>query len=121
MASASWYPVADFYTDMQGVASELLKEFQQGVITYTPTVSSDWESPVAGTPIPLDATANGVDKQFLSDLITTSDIDVTTAVFGQDPTIEGKVSIDGVAKEIISVRQIPAAGIPVAWKIFVKG
>ncbi len=115
--------MADFYTEMQGVASELLKEFQQGVITYTPTVApvNEWEDPVAGTPVTLDATANGVGKEYLSDLITTSDIEVTSAVFGQDPTIEGKVSIDGVAKEIISVRQIPAAGLPVAWKIFVKG
>ena len=113
--------MADFYTEMQGVASELLKEFQQGVITYTPTVSNDWEDPVAGTPITLDATANGVGKEYLSDLITTSDIEVTSSVFGQDPAIEGKISIDGVAKEVISVRQIPAAGLPVAWKIFVKG
>jgi len=74
-----------------------------------------------GTPIPLDATASGVSKEYVDDLVTASDIQVTSAVFGAMPTIQGRISIDGVSREIIRIKQMPAAGNPVAWVIFVKG
>lgn len=118
-----WCPVADFYDDMQGVASELLSEFGQGVITYTPITpaTNDWEDGTEGTPITLDAIAKGPSHKYLSELITTSDIEITASVFGQAPTMSGIITIDGVKKQTIAIKQIPAAGIPVCWKIWVKG
>lgn len=115
--------MVDFYQDMQNTSSELLEEFKQGVIEYTGTTEpvNDWEDPIDSTPITLDAVAKGPAFKYISDLITTSDIEITTAVFSEEPIITGKISIDGVNKEIISIAKIPAAGDPVAWKIFVKG
>jgi len=115
--------VADFYDDMQSVASELLSEFKQGSIVYTPTTpaGSGWEDPTDVTPVPLDAVAKGPSHKYLNDLITTSDIEITASVFGQSPNMSGKISIDGVNKQIIAIKQIPAAGTPVCWKIWVKG
>lgn len=115
--------MSDFYQRMQGVSSKLLKQFNQGVIAYTPIVPpvNDWDSPTTGTPITLDATAGGVSQKYLSDLITTSDIELSVAVFGTEPTMSGKIHIDGIERQIIAIQQLPAAGIPVAWKIWVKG
>lgn len=115
--------MADFYSEMQGIASDIMSEFKQGVISYTPVTqpANEWEDPVIGTPVTLDATASGPSAEFITDLITTSDIEITAAVFGQVPTMGGQIKIDGVQKEIIAVKQIPAADTPVAWKIWVKG
>ena len=116
-------PVADFYNEMQGTASELLSEFNQGVIQYIPTTApaNDWEDAVDGTPVTLDAVALGPSQKYLSDLITVSDIEITASVFGQTPSNSGRITIDGDEKQIIAVKQIPAAGAPVCWKIWCKG
>lgn len=123
MATPSGFIVADFYAEMQGIASDVLGEFKQGVINYTPVTPAvdEWDDPVIGTPVTLDAVATGPSKEYLSDLITTSDIEITASVFGQEPEMSGMISIDGAEKEVIAVQQIPAAGAPVAWKIWVKG
>lgn len=115
--------MSNFYSKMQGTASKLLKKFNQGEITYTPIVppANDWDSPTEGTPITLDATAGGVSQKYLSNLITTSDIEISAAVFSIEPEMRGKIHIDGVERQIIAIQQLPAAGIPVAWKIWVKG
>lgn len=100
-----------------------MSEFKQGVISYAPVTqpADEWEDPAVGTPVVLDATASGPSAEYLTDLITTSDIEITAAVFGQSPTIDGQITIDGVQKEIIAIKQIPAAGTPVVWKIWVEG
>lgn len=115
--------MADFYSSKQATASRLLAKFNQGAIIYTPTVqpANEWESVADGTPVTLDAVATGPSKQYLSDLITTSDIEITASVFGSAPEMSGRISIDGVNKQIIAIKQIPASGTPVCWKIWVKG
>lgn len=116
-------PVADFYTEMQGVATELLTEFNQGVITYIPQVAgaNEWDAKTDGTPITLSATSIGAQKQYFSDLITQSDLQITSAVFGSVPDNSGVVTVDGVRRSVIQVDPIPASGTTVAWRIFVKG
>lgn len=123
MATPSGFIVADFYSEIQGIASGIMSEFKQGAITYTPVTqpANEWDDPVAGAPVTLDATASGPSAEFITDLITTSDIEITAAVFGQVPTMDGRITIDGAQKEIIAIKQIPAAGTPVVWKIWVKG
>ena len=83
--------------------------------------ANDWDPKTEGTPIPLDAVAFGVSAKYVSDLISQSDIEVTAAVFSEIPTIDGIISTDGINRQIVKVAQIPAAGTPVIWQIFVKG
>lgn len=115
--------VADFYEEMQAVGTELLTEFNQGVITYTPVTpdATGYGSPVEGAPVVLNATAIGVSQKYLSETITSSDIEVTMAVIDPAPTIDGFITIDGTRREIISVKPIPSAGTPSVYKVFVKG
>jgi len=115
--------MADFYPRMIATASKLLAKFKQGVIEYVPLVAgaTEYDPMTEGTPIPLDATARGVTSEYVDDLVSASDTMITAAVFGATPTMQGRITIDGVAREIIRIKQIPAAGEPVAWMIFVKG
>lgn len=108
---------------MQLTASELLSEFKQGTIQYIPTSApaNGWEDAVDATPVNLEAVAKGPSQEYLSDLITVSDIEITASVFGQVPSVSGRITIDGTEKQIIAVKQIPAAGAPVCWKIWCKG
>jgi len=115
--------MADFYGRMTATTSKLMAKFRQGVIEYVPLVAgaTEYDPMTEGTPIPLDATASGVSKEYVDDLVSASDIQVTGAVFGTTPNMQGRITIDGVSREIIRIKQMPAAGDPVAWVIFVKG
>ena len=115
--------MGDFYTEMQAVASEMLAEFKQGVVTYTPQTAgaNEWEPKADGTPLPMDATVQGAEAQYFSDLITQSDMQVTASVFDTVPVMDGFLTLDGTRKEIIKIMPIPAVGTVVAWRIFVKG
>lgn len=116
--------MADFdYDKIQATASALLAKFNQGVITYIPTLAgaNAWDARIDSTPVTLDATSRGVQTQYLTDLITQSDIQVTAAVFGSVPSNDGVITLDGVRKSVIMAEPIPATGVTVAWRIFVKG
>ena len=115
--------MGDFYTEMQAVASEMLAEFKQGTVTYTPQIAgaNEWDPKTDGTPLPMDATVQGADAMYFSDLITQSDMQVTASVFDTTPVMDGYLTLDGTRKEIIKIMPIPAVGVVVAWRIFVKG
>ena len=117
--------MSDFYSEMQDLATELLTEFNQGVIKYIEAgaTSGDPFTPTQGAPTEytLNAVAKGVEFKYVKEgYISASDIQITAAVFGTEPSQSGVIDIDGREKQIIAVQQIPAAGIPVAWAIFVK-
>ena len=113
----------DFYVEMQAVASEMLAEFKQGVVTYTPQIDpvNEWEPKTDGTPLQMDATVQGAEAKYFSDLITQSDMQVTASVFDTVPVMDGYLTLGGARKEIIKIMPIPAVGTVVAWRIFVKG
>lgn len=118
--------MADIYTDLQGVASEILSEFQQGTVRYIHPGADTGTAydPQPGTPVPydLDATVRGVSAQYIQEgYISASDLQVTASVFGREPTLEGVVEIDGREHQIIRIDPVPAAGTAVIWRIFCKG
>lgn len=112
-----------FYDEMQGVATELLQEFKQGSIVYrAPTAGAQPWEPVTYNDTPISGgTVSGVSQQYVTDLITTSDLHALLPVFGATPTNTGRLLIDGVEHQIIRVMPSPAAGTVVCWHVFVKG
>jgi len=118
--------LATIYDDLQGVASELMAEFQQGTVRYIhpgEQTGPDYD-PQPGTPTPytLDATVRGVAAQYVQEgYIAASDLQVTAGVFGREPTLEGVVEIDGLEHQIIRVDPVPGAGTTIVWRIFCKG
>lgn len=115
--------MADFYGDMQGVATELLTEFNQGTMTYNYITggTSPFDGPATVTAVPFKGTATGVAFKYRNDLVTASDIEITAAVFEPAPLPNGTVTVDGTERQILSIMAIPAAGTPSIYKIFVKG
>lgn len=114
-----------FYDEMQGVATELMTEFQQGAVVYShpgADTGDEW-NPTPGTPTSytLKATVRGVQAKYIEDgYISASDLEVTAAVFDVDPVQAGTVTIDGREHQIIRVDALPGAGVTVAWKMFCK-
>jgi hypothetical protein len=122
--------MSGFYADLQGIASGILKEFKQGVVTLTRTTTAE---PNPATPwIPgeettasftLDATARGVPTKYVDGtLILASDLLVTAAVHPSvTPKMGDGLTIDGVSHAIKKIEPKPAAGTPVAFLIFAAG
>lgn len=115
-----------FYSRAQNTSSRLLSRFKQGVIEYVVTESAPganaWDPPIqTESRLPMDATAKGVTAYQADDLVSISDIGITSAVFGAEPKVGGIVEVDGVQRQVLKVRRIPEAGTLVAWKIYVKG
>lgn len=141
--------MADFYGRMTDTASRLMAKYKQGVIEYVPLVAgaNKYDPMEEGTPILLNAVARGVSARYVDDLISSSDIMVvcsrpvlTTTEWNDsllwfdsltwnddgvtmqaDVQIKGRVSIDGISKEIIKVKKNPAAGDIITVIFFVKG
>ena len=112
-----------FYDEMQDVATDLLQEFKQGTILYrAPTAGAQPWNPVTYTDTPVSGgTVSGVSQQYVTDLVTSSDLHAILPVFGATPTNAGRLVIDSVERQIIRVIPSPAAGTVVCWHVFVKG
>lgn len=122
------------YGRMQATATRLLTRFNQGVITLTKPGTStpgpnDWDPPIEGEPTvyTLQATVAAVTvdqtnaKYIDGTLITTADLVVTIAVPPSEPELTDTLTIDRDVRAIKKIVQLPAAGVPVAFKLFVQG
>lgn len=110
-----------FYTGLQGTASRLLGQFKQGTIIYRKpgTTSGPVFNPVITDPVDhvLDATAKGVSQEYVDGTqVLATDKEITSAVFGVTPDASGEIVVDGQVLQIVRLWQVPAAGVPVAWK-----
>lgn len=120
--------MADIYSELQGVASGLLAEFNQGVIKYVDLVPGNGPTHNPGAPTRTEytlpgAVARGPQFKFLSTgLAVASDKQVNCSVDTRfDPSKpNGRMIIDGVEYKVKSWQPIPAAGTAVAW-VFVCG
>lgn len=117
-----------FYDDMQGIASDLLSQFAQGVIEYAApaaTTGPGYNPILSITPVwvKINATAKGVSTKFiLNGLALTGDLQITAAVqVGLAYQIGGSIRIDGDASwRIVQIIKIPPAGTTVAYTLIVR-
>jgi hypothetical protein len=116
-----------FYEEMQGVASDLLGEFRQGVVILTKTVTApgpnDWTPGTeTSTDYPLDAVVRAVEDKYVDGTtVLTTDRQVTCSVLAVEIEPGDRLAIDGKAVTLVKVMRIPAAGMAVAWKMIVRG
>lgn len=129
--------MTDIYTRMQATARRLLAPTDRGglgqgeiaIVRYVagPPPASPWEAPSPPTPerIPLDGAARGVGKELVGTpvenggQIVATDLLVIVAVpesgYNADDYEPADVlEIDGAPVTVMSVKNIPAAGIPCA-------
>ena len=114
-----------FYDEMQDFMKEIStdNQFNQGPFIYrVPTAGAEPWEPVVYTNFTVDGGfVDGVSQDYVNDLVTSSDLHAILPVFGVTPTNAGRLVIDGLERQIISVQPSPAAGTVVCWHVFVKG
>ena len=111
-----------FYDEMQGVATELLTEFQQGTVSLKRVTvgppPNDWTpGETVETLHPLKATVKRLHQRYENGvlIVETGDM-VTFAVPEVEPVLTDTLVIDGVERAITNLTPIPPAGTVVAWK-----
>lgn len=118
--------MADFYKDMQNLASGVIREFQQGTITYTRMIPGDGPPDDPGEPrevtSTIPATVKGVQYRYIDGTnIVASDLQLTMpADLGFVPTIESFINVDGRRHRVVQVTAVPPAGTPVAYTVIFK-
>lgn len=118
-----------FYSEMQGIASGVLKEFKQGKIELkrilpgsTEPPYSPWNpAPPTSQIIELDGTARGVGTKYIDGtLILASDLQATIAVPSVEPSMSDKVLVDGKEHAMVHIKRIPEAGTAVSYILFFR-
>ena len=114
------------YDEMQGVATELFAQFQQGSIKYV-----ELQPAAGGTPddpddpvrvkYTLTATARPVSTKYVDGShIVQSDKQVSMTGGGVEPQMSGFLLIDGVQHKIIGIKRIPEAGTVISYILIVR-
>lgn len=108
-----------FYDDMQGVARDVLTEFQQGVIKYVQITPGngpvDNPGPSTPTKFIIPATATGVQFKYVQKaLAVASDLQISAPIDPRFvPDMKGFIEVDGKTYKIVAIQPIPPAGTPV--------
>jgi len=126
------------YDDMQSIASNLLREFDQGGIWFIRMVPGDGPADDPGEPVPethkLDGAARGVKMKFVDGTnILASDLQASVAVHSairpDEPdtyvALTGKNATPDQALaaprfKVVQIDQVPATGTPVSFRIFFR-
>lgn len=117
----------DIYDDMrQALKQELADNSEQGTIRYihpgAPTGPSYDPQPGAPTAYDVLGVVRGVSQKYVDGTyVTATDQQATLAVFDRQPTNEGVLEVDGVERQIIRVDNLPGAGTPCGFRVFIKG
>lgn len=122
-----------FYEQMQGISTDLLTRFNQGVIQLVQITpgSGPTHNPgpsVRGAPILLKGSASaafsvrGATKTYQNGTtIQAGDVKVVSKVIANiDPKLTDKIILDGKEYGIIQFNRIPETGTTVAWIFYVR-
>lgn len=118
-----------FYDEMQGVATELLTEFDQGGLAVVSPGSSSGDpwNPQPGADVirRFKGVLRGVSAQYVDgSLVLATDLQCTAPAFadGHEPTLSDTLSNNGAILQIVKVERIPAATAEpaIAWRIFCR-
>jgi hypothetical protein len=114
------------YDEMQGIATELLTEFKQGIISYVKTVPGNGPVDDPGNPTitrySINGTASGVQFRYVQNgLALASDKQVIAPVDSRyTPNMKDNVEVDGLPYKIVQIVKKPDAGTPVAYLLILR-
>ena len=117
--------MAEFYQEMQDVATGLLAEFKQGVVELVKVTKGAGPGYNPGTPTEvkhiINSTASGVDKKYINGTsIIQTDLQVIAPVSDIIPEMQDKIDLDGKRCEIVAIMPIPPIGVTVVNIIIVR-
>ena len=113
------------YADMQAMADSMLSEFSQGTIEIGTTSSAAGATPLDAPTVTTtwktyNGVARGVSSQFVDNL-TVLGTDLMAILQADATAAVGNLArIDGEIRNIVRVDNIPAAGIAVAKRVFIR-
>ena len=115
-----------FYRDMQGIAGDLLEEFDQGplcLLRETPGDGPDWdpgESPESlRKSIP--GTVRGVSDAYVDGtLVVSTDLQCTIPGGRIEPKMTDRIEVNGQAHQIVRIDPRPASGTVVAYIVIIR-
>ena len=115
-----------FYLDMQGIAKDLISEFNQGpiyLLRETPGDGPAWnpgESPESVRKI-VPGTARGVsDKYVDGTLVVATDLQCTIPGGLIKPQMTDRIEVNGQAHQIVRIDPKPASGTVVAYIVIIR-
>lgn len=113
------------YDDHARAMADELRTSGQGALKYVapPALTGPAWNPTPGTQVEydVDGVVTGVSARYVDGTsILATDQSALIVAFGVTPTPSGTFKKDGTVHQIIRVDQIPAAGTPVAWRIFLR-
>lgn len=115
-----------FYSDLRNVASDLLREFAQGVVEVGRPVTvegpEEWSPPVTTIQwTRINAVARGVSQKYVDGAsIVATDLQLTVDFGDYNPAAGDRIRIDGKEVSVLRFDRIPAAGEVVATRVFVR-
>lgn len=114
-----------FYTEMQGVARDLLREFNQGGVVLsvaTPgTGPAHNPGPTTFADVHIDGAARGVAAEYVDNtLVIATDLQVTIPGGVAAPKMQDHIKLSGVAHQIVRIIPKPATGIVAAYLVIVR-
>jgi hypothetical protein len=86
--------------------------------------ADEWDLPVDRAPATwtLDATVAGVSAKYVTgDTVKMTDLEITAAVFADEPRLGDGLTVDGQPLTILQIMPLPAGGTKVAWTILARG
>lgn len=116
-----------FYEEMQGVATELLTEFQQGVVSLRRDVltpgANPWDPPTrVSTDYALLATVKRLHRRYENGVLVIETGDqVLFAVPEVVPAITDRLVINNQARAITNLTPVPPSGTVVYYKAWCAG
>lgn len=118
------------YDDLQGVASELFREFKQGTVHHVSVSRAigtpDEPGAITETQREINATvqnasnAKGISYFSKQSTVVAGDLLVSTGVPPAPFTLDDFMLVDGVRYKIVAIMPKPAAGVPVAFAVLVR-
>lgn len=118
--------MADFYTDMQNVATDILGQFKQGVVNYVQITKGNGpvDNPGAATLVrfPIAGAVNGVGFKYIGQNgVVGTDRQVIAAVDARyEPNMKDSVEVDGLMHKIVQIVKKPEAGTTVARLLIIR-
>lgn len=109
------------------VAPRLLARFANGGVDAVVTAVAPGATPIdpptiTSSSVSFNCSVSGVSANILTadPNLVASDLQAVCAAIDYTPVVGGKVEINGSTRAIVRVEPIPAAGIPAAYRFFLR-
>lgn len=113
-----------FYEEMQGVASELLQEFDQGGMALSVHTAGGGPAhnpgPATYVDRPFPGTARGVSAEHLKDTAVLSSDLVVIMPGTMAPKMTDRMIVGGLTYIIVKISAKPATGVAAAYEVIVR-